>query len=674
MEQKLEDFLERLEDYIPAKSPEKKRKRSTSPLPTLPSIFGRQGIQNTLETVVAPSQKTQAENNGDPPVDLILETSARALSVINRGLLTWPQAQQLFRHFFDTHFAFAPFLDPVFDQPQSVHERSTFLFNAICLVSSRHLLPHGAEPGLYRRLVPILKASLLASIFEPASLETMQGLCLMVVWHWPVSSPADDKTWLMIGWACRMGYALNMHLSRKPATKEAQERVKHGLRTWIACYVLDRGVSSAAGKPGCIEDEAMTVDMNLLKESTHVWDSLYEPYIQLHRITGRISSIFYSGYDHGAGGRKGYMPDFTAIRMCHKELDEWFRRWRDIPDNVFPAHVLVLALNVRLSLNMLALQAAVEATKTTQSPRSNLSERLSDCISVISAIIRTCYDKLHLVDMMKYELDFVHVILGHATIVLIKLQQFPFVDRYMDRAAAFKLAQQSIEMLLSAKLKIAFAYAHYIRLMMTALEKSAPRQSEQDAQETGDEYHSSKMSRLRQVLDGKMPSIAVEGMMMRSVNLPNKPTDEGMLSALSAWHKMNHNGHHNSQPAGSSSSSTTSNPLQFQQEYQYQHQYDMPMMHQQPLSEVIEPSTAEPDEILASISGINLPDDAAAAGMDPAQLSRIFEGMDWYIANNFMPFQRQFSNVLGSGAVTDAAATIGMRHTDEGSRSPIPKP
>ena len=126
----------------------------------------------------------------------------RAPDFVSVGLITLEQADRYFSTFFYGCDHYVPVFDPSFDTVQSVQQRSSLLFGAICTVGCRVVC--GTESSQWRLLNFHLKRMLggVMSASGETILETVQALLVRACYSADRSLPVASATRLAIDMAC----------------------------------------------------------------------------------------------------------------------------------------------------------------------------------------------------------------------------------------------------------------------------------------------------------------------------------------------------------------------------------------------------------------------------------------------------------------------------------------
>lgn len=253
------------------------------------------------------------------------------------GMVTAEEVVELFKIYFEKMNYHCCLLNPDFHTPSLVCSRSPFLLTVICSIASKF---YTQRPDLHPKLNKITK-KLSFSVPERGfkSLEIVQAYLLLALWGCgPVDRYEQDKTWLLLGMAIRMGTDLNLHRksaglpqdTQQHAEWRAREReLRNRERTWTLCYVLDRSCSAQMGKPhSIVEDYIIRNSATWYKlPECRTADSGLVAYVELQRILSRSLDFLYSGTSNTSG-----LHTNTDYLLVIKTIENQILTWSDYWD------------------------------------------------------------------------------------------------------------------------------------------------------------------------------------------------------------------------------------------------------------------------------------------------------------------------------------------------------
>lgn len=137
---------------------------------------------------------------------------------VDLGILTLAEADQLWSFFFRTLNRFIILFDHVLHTREFVRSTSTVLFASILAVSAKFI-----RPDLYPTLLANAQQLVGRGIVESrASLGLIQAILVLVYWK----PPMDGSAWLRTGLAVRLGYQLDLHVSRTGPLPEDEHEAR----------------------------------------------------------------------------------------------------------------------------------------------------------------------------------------------------------------------------------------------------------------------------------------------------------------------------------------------------------------------------------------------------------------------------------------------------------------
>ncbi|BGP57447.1 hypothetical protein JCM8202v2_005091 [Rhodotorula sphaerocarpa] len=153
---------------------------------------------------------------------------------IDLGILTEPEAEQLFEHFHREMNPFIILFDKHLHTVEFTRTTSTVLFTTLLAVSAKF-----ARPNLYQILRSHAMQLIGRGIVDGrATLGLIQSILCQIYWK----EAADSFAWLRIGIAIRMAYQMYLHGQRKtplPPNEREARMILDRERTWICLIAFD---------------------------------------------------------------------------------------------------------------------------------------------------------------------------------------------------------------------------------------------------------------------------------------------------------------------------------------------------------------------------------------------------------------------------------------------------
>lgn len=248
--------------------------------------------------------------------------------VVTKNIISEDQARELFNLFYHGCSTFLPVFDSNSDTYDSLHKRSPFAVDCICMVAAR--TRDGAHPSeIYIKILEEVQAISCATLFAPVMRsEAVQAMILVSGW--------SDNGWLSGGHAVRMAMELSMHkawpklLSRMKAKKidlvEDRDLVIAS-RTWFCLYLFEHQLSYGTGRPAVLkEDESIRECRLLLQHPLAIEDDMrLVSTVELMAIRERVNNAMIP--------MEGPVKEEHFLRL--QTADEEFTLWYDEWDEAF---------------------------------------------------------------------------------------------------------------------------------------------------------------------------------------------------------------------------------------------------------------------------------------------------------------------------------------------------
>ncbi|KAF6760337.1 hypothetical protein DFP72DRAFT_1062307 [Ephemerocybe angulata] len=177
--------------------------------------------------------------------------------VVDKGLVSDPEARELFNIFFAGCHLFIPLFDPAYDTYESLKERSPWTFDAILAIAAKIRSGNGPLSGTFYKCLEEAQGIARSSLFGPVvRKEAVQGMLLLAAW--------STNGWLPSGHAMRMALDLGLHRalekladdSGKQRTEEEERNLVVSARIWLCLYWFDHQMSLGTGRPIVLRDES----------------------------------------------------------------------------------------------------------------------------------------------------------------------------------------------------------------------------------------------------------------------------------------------------------------------------------------------------------------------------------------------------------------------------------
>ncbi|CDO70586.1 hypothetical protein BN946_scf184636.g19 [Trametes cinnabarina] len=346
-------------------------------------------------------------------------------------------------HFFDMFFLrlnpFINLFDPSLHSPAYIRRLSPFLFTAILMACCKFFCAN-----LYPAVRRLAEEWCVFTFQEGTeSVETVQALACMTYWK----EPADRRTWMYIGMACRM--AVNLRLNKYVGRRQPHETTlaflerRNRERTYLVLFVHDRSLSMQTGKQWMLHEDELVRHSGTWHEDgcmgsrgeVRPEDVIVAAFVQLRLIGSKATDVFYS---RSSGASPPYSPDISMDRDLHdfnSSLDEWFKVWQEQlrqcsqAGGFHSAFIQFFQSHVRLFLNSFGLNLSSLEGRSSPNPEAVRQCYHSACTNLQ---IISDFDKLH---VLQYSQESITVMTAYAAIVLLKLLRAPNVMSQLTEGA-----------------------------------------------------------------------------------------------------------------------------------------------------------------------------------------------------------------------------------------------
>ncbi|KAF8635502.1 hypothetical protein AX17_003892 [Amanita inopinata Kibby_2008] len=386
----------------------------------------------------------------------------------------------LFNIYFDHINMHCNLLDRNFHTPSLVCSRSPFLLTTICSISSMF---YTANPELHPRLTELAKK---LAFNVPAkgykSVEIVQAYLLLALYGCgAVERYEQDKTWLLLGMAIRMGTDLNLHRKTAITSQDTQEgrardvEVHNRERTWYLCFCLDRSFSAQMGKPYSIREDHIIRNCSQWARSPVAIpaDVSLAAYVELQRILSRSLDFLYSATDSPSGLQVN-CDYLLIVKTFETQILAWrqhwlqLRSWENEPSSSGEYKSLISQFYFNyamLVLNSFGLQNALEHSAV------NIGYFFARCHSSAIACATIVRDQLGPRGFLKFSPDSHFVQTSYAVLTLLKLvrpELQAFLDNEQSTLSLVKDVADTVENVAANPLHTPALYSIFLRALISA--------------------------------------------------------------------------------------------------------------------------------------------------------------------------------------------------------------
>lgn len=361
---------------------------------------------------------------------------------VEAGLLQEEEVRNLWDIFFIRLNPFINLFDPALHTYEYVRAKCPFLFTAFIMACCKFFKPERYQPVL--RLAHQFAVRAFAENWK--RVEVVQAFACMTYWK----EPDDTRTWMYIGYACRMAIdlGLNRYVGRRPTGEtdmQMRER-RNRERTYLVLWVHDRSLSMQTGKHWMLpKDDELVIRSTTWHEEggSHIRqeDVIVSAFVQLRNIAADTTDVFNRA--QGGSVSCGEDVDYNLLlRDCNTRLNQWSQTWREemrrgalsmfacCCSGLIPAtaggsrfHMSMLLFfqsHVRLFLNTFGIHSSGS------SGASCNVEALNTCYGAAMAGLKIVALDFVEFQMLRYCQDSIAVMTAYSAVVLLKVVMLVF--------------------------------------------------------------------------------------------------------------------------------------------------------------------------------------------------------------------------------------------------------
>ncbi|KAF7440887.1 hypothetical protein PC9H_001236 [Pleurotus ostreatus] len=390
-------------------------------------------ILNPEETPVAASSNSNRQSPYVPPPRATPPSGLN--DPVTAGLIDEKEAQVLFDLIFLRLNPFINLFDPELHSVSYVRSRCPFLFTTLIMAGCKFF-----KPQLFDKCKRLANEFAVRAFAEQwKRVEVVQAFACLTYWK----DPDDTRTWMFIGYACRMAIelGLNRYVARPPPNEtdiQMLER-RNRERTYLVLWVHDRSLSTQTGRQYMLqEDELVRHSETWHEEGGRVprpEDVIVAAMVQLRRVASETTDMFYSS--KGPGINHQDVNYDVVLHNCNGKLSLWSDAWtremhRAHGETFHFSFLNLFRLGVRLFLNSFGISAAM-APGSRASPST---QALSVCFASASDSLIILSKDFASMSMLRYGQDSITVMSAYAAIFLLKLLRSPNTVALLPDGAA----------------------------------------------------------------------------------------------------------------------------------------------------------------------------------------------------------------------------------------------
>ncbi|KAI0686657.1 hypothetical protein BC835DRAFT_1379255 [Cytidiella melzeri] len=247
--------------------------------------------------------------------------------VVTKNIISEAEARELFRIFYHGCSTFLSVFDANVDTYDTLHERSPFAVDCICMVAAR-VRDGGGEPSdTFLKCQEEVQSISCATLFSPVvRQEAVQAMILVSGW--------SDNGWLSGGHAVRMAMEISMHKAwpevlrrmkaNKASTSPKERQLVISARTWFCLYLFEHQMSYGTGRPAILKDDESIWQCRLfLQHPLAIEDDMrLVSTVELMAIRERIHNNLAPLFDRPVDDRT-----FQVLRDADVEFRNWYATW-----------------------------------------------------------------------------------------------------------------------------------------------------------------------------------------------------------------------------------------------------------------------------------------------------------------------------------------------------------
>ncbi|VDB99587.1 unnamed protein product [Peniophora sp. CBMAI 1063] len=247
--------------------------------------------------------------------------------VVSKGIISEAEARELFRIYYHGCSTFLPIFDSSRDTYDSLHARSPFAVNAVCMVAAQVRDGGGKPSDVYKACLAEVQSIACATLFSPViRYEAVQAMVLIAGW--------SENGWLSGGHAVRMAMELGMHKAW-PRLVKRMDQGKHGTgqedvdlitatRTWFCLYLFEHQLSYGTGRPAILkDDESIWKCRLLLHHPLSIEDDMrLVSTVELMAIRERVHNLLAPLANEPLDDRT-----FKPLHIARDEFKKWYQTW-----------------------------------------------------------------------------------------------------------------------------------------------------------------------------------------------------------------------------------------------------------------------------------------------------------------------------------------------------------
>ncbi|KAH7921484.1 hypothetical protein BV22DRAFT_1038606 [Leucogyrophana mollusca] len=341
---------------------------------------------------------------------------------ITAGLISESKAKVLFDAIFLRLNPFINLFDPALHSVAYVRSKCPLLFTTLIMAGCKFF-----EPSLYKECLNLAHELAVRAFAEGwKRVEVVQAFACLTYWR----EQDDNRTWMYIGYACRMAVELGMnrYVSHPPANEtefQLLER-RNKERTYLVLFVHDRSLSLQTGRHWMLPEDDFIRHSDTWHEKggspIRCEDVICSAFIQLRRIAAETTDMFHTNRSLTDGGENNQVNIDVVLKNCNSKLAQWMATWehemrRAGGESFHFSFLTFFCLYTRLFLNSFGVQASIPPANRT----SSHLRALSACFDNALDVLRIASKEFRDLGVLRYGQETTSVMTAYSAIFLLKL-------------------------------------------------------------------------------------------------------------------------------------------------------------------------------------------------------------------------------------------------------------
>ncbi|KIK45923.1 hypothetical protein CY34DRAFT_801082 [Suillus luteus UH-Slu-Lm8-n1] len=340
---------------------------------------------------------------------------------ITAGLINENKAKILFDAIFLRLNPFINLFDPALHSVAYVRSKCPLLFTTLIMAGCKFF-----EPSLYKECLRLANDLAVRAFAEGwKRVEVIQAFSCLTYWR----EQEDNRTWMYIGYACRMAVelGLNRYHAKPPAHEtEFQLRERRNReRTYLVLFVHDRSLSMQTGRHWMLPEDDFIRHSETWHEQggtpIRCEDVIVSAFAQLRRIATEATDMFHTNRSLSDGGNSQVNIDMV-LKNCNGKLALWTTTWdhemrKANGESFHFSFTTLFCLYSSLFLNSFGVQSSVPPANRTNSHVRALSACFENALNVLGIASKDFRE----FGVLRYGQETTSVMTAYSAIFLLKL-------------------------------------------------------------------------------------------------------------------------------------------------------------------------------------------------------------------------------------------------------------